>query len=264
MNRLKLKIGAMALAFTAGLFALAPAGFAQDKDWKGFYVGGNVGGALGSSDATTSVSDPTFSYYPDLVTQGDINTAGLQHLGPNGVTGGGQIGYDFQHGHFLLGGEFDFGGMSLSNSKATTATFTGYTYTFTVTQSMKTSWLMTARPRVGYAGKRVLVYGTAGLAATNLNYQETYVDTAGGGTGSTENGGVKKTQTGFAAGGGVEYKAGSHWSLKGEYLYAGFGSVKTTSTNLTIIGGANFPLAVFTHAANLHANVVRAGINFRF
>ncbi|MBZ5501679.1 MAG: outer membrane beta-barrel protein [Acidobacteriia bacterium] len=264
MNRLTLKIGAVALALTAGLFALAPAGLAQDKDWKGFYVGGNVGGAFGSSDPRTSVSDPTLSYYPDLITQGQVTTAGIQHLGPNGVTGGGQIGYDFQHGHFLLGGEFDFGGMSLNSSKAAGATFTGYAFTFTVTQSMKTSWLMTARPRVGYAGKRVLVYGTGGLAATNLNYQEAYVDTAGPGGGATENGGIKKTQTGFAAGGGIEYKMGSHWSLKGEYLYASFGNVKTTSTNLTGISLATFPLAVFTHGANLHANIARAGINFRF
>ncbi|MBZ5501680.1 MAG: outer membrane beta-barrel protein [Acidobacteriia bacterium] len=264
MNRLMLKIGAVALALTAGLFALAPAGLAQDNDWKGFYVGGNVGGAFGSSDAMTTISDPTSIYVPGVVSQ--VNSLAPLHPDSNGITGGGQIGYNFQHGHFLLGGEFDFGSLSLNKTVSSTNIWNCCApSTFVLTQSMKTSWLVTLRPRVGYATKRVLVYGTVGLAMTNVNYQATFTDNSNAYP-EVENGGVNKTQSGYAAGGGIEYKISSRWSLKGEYLYGGFGSVKATSNNLAMLppGAATLPGITFIHMANLHANVARAGVNFRF
>ena len=262
MNRLKLKIGAMALACTAGLFALAPAGFAQDKDWKGFYVGGNVGGAFGGSDAQTTTVFSATGYFATTSVPA-IATAGAQHISPSGFSGGGQAGYNIQSGHFVLGAEADFGGMSLSSSRSTTAVYPCCAPTsFTITQSMKTSWLFTARPRVGYARGRALVYGTAGLAMTNVNYQETFTDTFAT---AAENGGVKKSQTGWTAGGGVEYRAGSHWSLRGEYLYADFGKVSTVSTNFTAFSPAEaFPTNPFTHSATLHSHIARFGVNYRF
>jgi len=267
MNRSFMKFCALGLALAAALFVLAPASSAQDKDWKGFYIGGNVGGAFGSSDATTTASDPTPVYFADTSLPA-IATAGAQTLKPRGFSGGGQAGYNFQSGHFLIGAEFDFGGMSFNNSVSATGVYPCCSpLGFTVTQSMNTSWLVTMRPRFGYAGRKALIYGTAGLAMTNLNYQATFTDNYndGGSTiDTTENGGVQKTQTGFAAGGGAEFKMGTHVSFKGEYLYARFGTVSATSTNLVNIIYGSFPAAVFTHSANLHSNIVRAGINYRF
>jgi outer membrane immunogenic protein len=53
--------------------------------------------------------------------------------------------------------------------------------------------------------------------------------------------------------------------VKGEFLHADFGSESATSTNLT--EGTPLvaePTNVFTHTANLTANVYRFGLNYRF
>ena len=76
---------------------------------------------------------------------------------------------------------------------------------------------------------------------------------------------MDKTATGWAAGFGAEYKVGQHVSLKAEYLYASFGSVSTTSTNLTAFTPAiAFPTNIFTHSDDLHTHIARFGFNFRF
>ena len=264
MIRLKLKACAMGLALATALLAFAPTGFAQDANFKGFYIGGNVGGAFGTSNATTStVYDPSpAGYFPSSPVD-DVNNNGLQHLSPSGVSGGGQAGYNIQSGHFVLGAVVDFGAMNLSDSKSITVPYTGYVgISFTIAQSVKTSWLFTARPRAGYAAGRVLVYGTAGLAVTNLNYQAVFTDDQGP---ATENGGVKSSRSGWTAGGGLEYRLKKRWSLQGEYLYAGFGKVSTLSTNLMAYSPAiAYPSNPFTHSATLHANIARFGVNFRF
>ena len=246
------------------VFALVAGVSAQTADWKGFYVGGNAGGVKGSEDSFTStVFSPTgyfaFSSIPAIA------AAGKQKLSPRGFTGGGQIGYNFQHNHFVLGFETDFGAMHVSDDFVSTTTYPCCApTTLTVKQSASTDWLWTARPRFGVAAGPVLVYGTAGVALTNLNYQALFIDTFAT---AHENGGVDETRTGWTGGGGVEFKlrSGSRWSLKGEYLFADFGQVKTTSTNLTAFTPRiAFPTNVFTHQSDLQQHIFRTGFNFRF
>jgi outer membrane immunogenic protein len=237
---------------------------AQTADWKGFYIGGNAGGVKGSTDAFTSTVFSPTGYFA-LSSVPAIAAVGKQKLSPRGFTGGGQIGYNFQAGHFVLGFEGDFGAMHVNDNFVGTATYPCCAPTnFTVKQSVSTDWLFTARPRLGVAAGPVLVYGTFGLAMTNLNYQALFIDTFAA---AHENGGVDEIRTGWIAGGGVEFKLGSggHWSMKNEYLLADFGQVKTTSTNLTAFTPPiAFPTNVFTHQADLQQHIFRTGINFRF
>jgi outer membrane immunogenic protein len=151
--------------------------------------------------------------------------------------------------------------MNLSQSATGTATYPCCAPTaFTVTQSVKTNWLFTVRPRVGFTSGPLLVYGTGGLAMTGLNYQAVFTDTFAN---AHESGGTNNVRTGWAAGGGAEVKVGHRWSVKGEYLRTGFGDVSNTSANLNTTSGA-FPASVFTHTANLTGNVYRFGVNFHF
>ena len=242
------------------VLALTAAGSAQSADFKGFYLGANVGGANGNSDARTStVFSPTGYFATTSVPA--IATAGAQNLSPTGFTGGGQAGYNFQHKNFVLGFEADFGGMSLSDSKSTTGIYPCCAPTnFTVTQKVETSWLFTLRPRVGFVAGPVLIYGTGGLAMTNINYTAVFTDTFAT---AHENGGKEDNLTGWTGGAGAEVKVGHRWSVKGEYLYADFGSVSTTSTNLTAFTPAiAFPTNTFTHTADLRAHIYRFGVNF--
>jgi len=70
---------------------------------------------------------------------------------------------------------------------------------------------------------------------------------------------------GWAVGGGAEVAISHHWSIKGEYLYSGFGRASVTSTNLTAFTPPiPFPTNIFTHSVDLKMQIARAGINFRF
>jgi len=231
-------------------------------DFKGFYVGLNVGGNHGHSDAATStVFSPTGYFARTSVPA--IAGVGAQKLSGNGFAGGGQAGFNLQHKSFVAGIEADFGGMNLSQSKTGTATYPCCAPTaFTVTQFVGTSWLFTLRPRVGFTAGPAMIYGTGGLALTSVEYTSLFTDTF-----ATALESIRKTpmQSGWAAGGGAEFKLRRRWSVKGEYLHADFGSLSGTSTNLTAFTPpVAFPTNIFTHTANLTGNIYRFGLNYRF
>jgi outer membrane immunogenic protein len=106
----------------------------------------------------------------------------------------------------------------------------------------------------------VLLYGTGGLAVTNAKVSNPYFttnnphDTASGSSSNSE------TRAGWTVGGGVEWAFAEYWSVKAEYLYVDFGSI-STSANVTL---PPFNPNVFSTSADLKANIVRVGINYRF
>ncbi len=248
---------------SAMILTFAVAASAQ-TDWKGFYAGGNLGDALGRATADTSTVFTATGYFAGTSVVA-IGAAGRQKLRPNGVTGGGEAGFNGQSGHIVYGVEADFDVLRLSAAATSTATYPCCTTSsFTVNQSLKTSWMFTARPRIGYTTGHALLYATGGLAMTNVNYQEVFTDTFAA---ARETGGVNQHKTGWTGGLGVEYQlpTNKHWSVKGEYLYLDFGRTTTTSTNLTAFTPVqSFPSNVFTHSLGLRGHIIRGGINYRW
>lgn len=243
-------------------------GSANAQDFKGFYVGGYAGGVKGNSNAFTStVFSPTGYFAQSSVPA--IAAAGNQPLSPRGFNGGGQVGYNFQNGHWVFGVEAEFGSMHIKDDFSSTATYPCCAPSnFTVTQTVKTNYLFTGRPRLGFASGPFMVYGTGGVAMTHLDYAEVFIDTfpTPPSLPAHESASTSGTLTGWTGGGGVEFKVGggSHWSVKAEYLFADFGTgVKTTSTNLTAFS-TPFPTNVFTHQADLTTHLFRSGLNYRF
>lgn len=250
--------GTCALAFL--VFALGSAKAADE--FKGFYVGANAGGAFGRFDVDTSpIFSPT-GYFASTSTPA-ITAASAQQIKPNGFTAGGQAGYNFQWGDVVLGLEWDFGKMNLSGSATVTQPYPCCAPTaFTVTQTAETSWVMTARPRLGVVFGHALFYGTAGAAFTNVKYTALFTDTFAT---AHENASLEDKRTGWVTGAGTEFSLTHHLSVKGEYLYAGFGTSTVTSNNLTAFTPPiAFPTNVFTHRVSLHSQIARAGVNFRF
>src|SRR3954464_12231386 len=133
----------------APAFAAAPF---SGYNWNGAYVGVNLG------------------YQWGKVT----NWGGGE---PNGVMGGGQIGYNWQFGQFVLGAEADLQGSGAND------TFAAYKFS--------NPWFGTVRGRAGYAMNNVLIYATGGLAY---------------GGGRVEIGAFNESQThfGWTLGAGVE------------------------------------------------------------
>lgn len=243
-------------------FALAALSSAKaQSDFKGFYLGGNVGNAMGRFSVDTS---PTFSpigYFAATSTTA-ITAASSQQIKPNGITGGGQAGYNYQWDNLVLGVEVDVDRMDLSGSTTVTQPYPCCPpSTFTVTQNAETSWLFTARPKLGVVFGRMMFYGTAGVTASRVKYSELFTDTFAT---ANESAIFQQKKAGWAGGAGGEFRLTHHLSVKGEYLYIGIPTASTTSTKLTAFTGTAFPTNIFTHTVALHAHIARGGVNFRF
>jgi outer membrane immunogenic protein len=103
--------------------------------WTGFYGGLNVGGAFGSSRNAFTIAGfglPSF------------NTS------PSGVVGGGEAGYNWQAGPWVLGLEASFEGSGLSGSR-TAPCLPPLCGAFSASYAQRLSWFGTLRPRIGYA-----------------------------------------------------------------------------------------------------------------
>ena len=251
--------GTCALAFV--LFALGSAK-AADEDFKGFYVGANVGGAFGRPKVDTSPSFSPTGYFA-FTSVGAIASASNQTIDTNGFTAGGTAGYNFQFESVVFGLEADYGAMNLSGSTSVTGVYPCCARTsFTVTQTAKTSWVLTLRPRVGVVFGRFLLYGTAGAAFTNVKYTALFTDTFAA---AHESAAIDETRPGWVAGGGGEYHLSHHLSIKGEYLWTDFGVASIPTSNLTAFTPPiAFQSNIFTHTVNMRAALLRTGINFRF
>src|ERR1700728_1120841 len=185
-------------------------------NWGGLYIGINGGGAFGNSNWTATGG-----------TTGNFNL--------DGFLVGGTLGANFQFGAFVVGVEGDG---DWSTVQGSTTCFTGFAAGFTCKTSSE--WLATLRGRAGYAIDRVLVYGTAGGAAANI-------DANLSGFGTTNN-----TEFGWTAGGGIEFAITPNWTAKVEYLFVDLANGSCSSPCTT----AGAPSSV---AVKFDESVVRAG-----
>ncbi|MEP6849415.1 MAG: outer membrane beta-barrel protein [Acidobacteriota bacterium] len=230
--------------------------------WGGLYIGAFGGANFSAASANTStVFDANGYFAPQSVTQ--VNTAGAQKLNGTNIAAGIDVGYNRQRGSFVYGAEFDAGILSGTRSKSTSDNYVCCPGAFTVTQSLKYSWLTTLRPRAGVAvGKKFLVYATGGIAFTKYDYEAAFSDTHNA---AFENGSIAKKRIGWIGGAGVEYLWRKNIAFKVEGLHTDFGTVSTTSTNLNInIPPGNVTVNPFTHSISLKGNMVRIGVNFHF
>ena len=156
------------------------------------------------------------------------SSAGTDFKTSGGLVGG-TIGYNWQTGPAVFGLEGD---LDWSNVKGSTACG-GFSC------ETRNNWLGTFRGRIGYAFNRVMPYVTGGLAVGNVK--------ASSALGSSD-----ETRAGWTLGGGIEANIVGPWSAKIEYLYADLGK---TDCAACVVGGTD---------VSFHANIVRAGLNYRF
>jgi outer membrane immunogenic protein len=230
--------------------------------WTGAYIGLNAGYSWGDSEVSTSTVFVAGAYF-DPASPPAIATAGAQSIKPNGFTGGGQIGYNWQASSVgVMGLEADFEYFGLRGTVNSGAVYPCCVpSSFAIGQSVKTDWLATLRARLGYlVTPSTLLYITGGGAVTNLQGNFAFVDNFAA---ATESGAFNTTKLGWTAGGGIEWAMASGWSAKAEYLFVSFPTVTTTSTNLNSGLGPS-PANVFTHSADLDAHIVRFGLNYKF
>ena len=106
-------------------------------------------------------------------------------------------------------------------------------------------WIGTLRGRVGYAFDRILLYVTAGGAATQL---VSTVNVGAIGSASTT-----FTHGAWTAGGGVEAAITEDLSARVEYLYVDTGNFFVAQVGPPVV----------TVTGRVQDNLVRAGVNYR-
>jgi outer membrane immunogenic protein len=213
--------------------------------WTGGYVGLNAGYAWGNLGGTRLAND----FWTDL---------NVPSFTPKGFIGGGQIGYNWQTGLLVLGGEVDFSGMSVKDDRSVDPFFIGKGSPTSAVFSSRYDWLFTARLRAGVTfAQNWLVYATGGLAVTQARDSITASNIFGPNTSVTWS--DSKTLYGGTIGGGLEYAFASNWSAKVEYLYAKFDDTTPTASSQNVVFSFG-PAARFSH----DLNIVRAGINYKF
>lgn len=178
------RTAALVAAITLGATLALPAQ-AQDaaaNRWSGFYIGGHAGGGEGRLEGATQ----------DLT----------------GGVAGGHIGYNWQGSHVVLGVEAD---LSWSNYDLTVnAALPGATFSASASHDFLTS----VRGRLGFAEGPLMVYGTFGLAYTEI---DTSLTLTGPGINSVQT--QSEDVSGVIGGVGLEYAIGSNFSLRGEALW---------------------------------------------
>jgi outer membrane immunogenic protein len=229
------KCSAQVLAAVVGIMAVTklawcadlpppvtPAPVVAPYSWSGLYIGLNAG-------------------YNSTKLAETANGGGLSGSGsttvPGGI-GGFQIGANYQMGAVVLGFEADFAGTMATKS----TTIVGI-----ASNTAQIPWIGTLRGRLGYAFDRVLLYATAGGAATQLISTVNVPPLAASSS-------TTFTHGAWTAGGGLEAAVTENLSARIEYLY-----VDTGNFSVAEIGGP--PPTTFT--GRIQSNLVRAGVNYR-
>lgn len=191
--------------------------------WQGFYAGLSLGYAW------ENVAYNNFG-------------ATTSNFNPNGVIGGGYVGYNFQVApSVVLGVEGDVEGGSVRQSVNPIAFAIPFGSNVTLTNDFRAS----VRARAGVSMDRALLYATGGVAFGNFNLKSNW-----GAAGLSEQWNVGRS--GWTLGAGVEYAFTPNWIGRVEYRFTSFGNF------------SHFSPVVGPTTQRVNDNAVRAGIAYKF
>jgi opacity protein-like surface antigen len=217
---------------------------AQAVSWTGFHVGGFGGAILGSADWNF------------------VGGGVSPHIA--GYDWGGNLGYDYQTGRWVLGVEGDLektstnGGTACAPLAVNPATSVKSSPMFQMTCNAQANWLATATARVGYTWNRALVYVKGGGAWTDERFSATCNDLTGAfsctnpaGTPST--GFTASTgRGGWVIGYGAEFALTPDWSARAETNYISFGESTVAASDGSALN------------VGMHLWETTIGLNYRF
>jgi outer membrane immunogenic protein len=235
----------------------APPSPSSGFNWTGFYVGLNIGHGANETKASDNPL-PTAAIFVNLLPQ-------TFSLDPSGAVGGGQIGYNWQHGHFVLGLEGDIDAAGIDGIAVQSPIIQNNNTPFpgagnNIMFHYRTDAVSTVRPRLGFVlGSRFLIYGTGGLAIAHNGFSAN-TDFRSVGT-EQYPANFSKIQKGWAAGGGVEVAVAWGWTVRADYIRYDVGSLPSVTANPV---PPLPPFQVIYTSNTDSANLVRFGVNYKF
>ncbi len=254
----KMKFRFVACSFGLALMlashaASAEDGTSQPANWDGYYAGL----ALGLSEATADTQANTIGglNYFNTTDHGLIDPQGKRSLDATTLTGGALAGLNRQFGNIVAGLEADVTRSKFNEQYGSGPInyLTQPTHTFNVRTKVTSEWIVSVRPRVGYAQNNSLFFASAGPAMTRLNYDYYFSDTFNPlDTRVTES----KFKLGWSAGAGYEHKFTDDWSVKAEYLHTRFTNILKQRHDINTRFGADG----FNHKVDYVHNSVRIAL----
>jgi outer membrane immunogenic protein len=220
--------------------------------WTGCYVGAHVGYKWGTSKQEYGglVNGVPNAFAP-------VGTDLTGNFDVNGPVGGAQGGCNYQTGAWVWGVEVDGGWSSASGQAATAANAIalGANPNFLFTTNER--WLATARGRLGYAADRWMWYVTGGAAWSGFDLN----NSNGTGAATAQRQPSRVNKTGWVVGLGTEYALLGGWSVKSEWLYANFGTMRY-GDEAGIVNGCT--AGCFNADVKMQEYIWRVGLNYRF
>jgi outer membrane immunogenic protein len=220
-------------------YAKAPPTIASVYDWTGVYVGAFGGGGFGNHNVNNINGQAVpFADY----TANYSSTGGLA---------GGEVGYNWQSGNFLVGVESDLFWSGLRGNDANqfnAGAFGGVT----AVDADNLRWGGTVRARGGFTVDRWLMFFTGGYAFGNIQHT------------NTPPGGAIDQFTvhanGLTAGGGFAYAITNNLSAKFEYRYYNFNGYNRPGSTVTGLT----PNGQLPYTTETTYSVVTVGLDFKF
>lgn len=227
---------------------------ANETNWTGFYVGGNLGYAKADSDSKVSLGALWSGESQALQDFFRNNSQDKQNLSGTGF--GFQAGYDYQLANkIILGLEVDYTKLDLDDSRQTPLLDGPIDFAFSNKVELNHSYSL--RPKLGYAFDKTQLYVTAGYVWTSAEFSSDVISEFG----YSKGGKKSKTLTSAIWGVGIEHKFFDNVSAKLEYLKINGDNASYTTIDRP---GNVFPGYTERFKVDLDYDMIRAGINYRF
>ncbi|MFZ2079590.1 MAG: outer membrane beta-barrel protein, partial [Xanthobacteraceae bacterium] len=202
--------------------------------WTGFYIGGNLGAAWTQGNASDSLGN-SWSNAQQAV-----------------FAGGGQVGANYQFNWLVVGVEADFDWLA-NNHNSSNAVFVPGVGSLQV--SANDRWITTLAGRVGVAANNWLFYAKGGGGWVGVN-NPTLTNLSTGGSISVSN---SNSNSGWLAGGGIEWAFAPNWTAKIEYDFLGLNNQSfTVPVGTPIISGDVVTIT------NRDVQTLTVGVNYLF
>jgi outer membrane immunogenic protein len=209
--------------------------------WTGFYIGGHAGAGVMLDQGFLSQGSV------QVLTTGPADRHGI------GALAGGQIGYNWQMGMFVLGieGEGFWSGMKVTQDR-----FAGSNPGVLVEiATIKNRWDYDIAGRFGIAIDHALIYGKAGWVAGNFAWNLSEIFSPAFNVNSSA------TLNGLLIGLGLEYAFTNNWTVKFEYDYLGFPAKDVLFTEVPCATCRPF---TFTQSVSADKHIFKVGFNYLF
>jgi outer membrane immunogenic protein len=260
---------ASAADLPARSYTKAPVMEAPIYDWTGFYFGGAIGGVWSNANRSTTCQEPgdpfvrTCTFAPDRFANNNPRGFGASSA-KAGIYGGA----NWQLARtWLVGLEGDVNWLDLHRTNAGIPGLENPTLAGapgTDSSSVRQSWDGSLRGRVGVLlTPSVLLYGTGGVAFTHVDVSA-HCGTSSrgwcvdGDLGRTDTSGFDRA--GWTLGAGAEAMIAPNWLLRGQYLYADYGTLNFTQLQNPNTNNAS----AYSGSVRYHAQSAMIGIAYKF